>query len=439
MTWWTVVTVVRRRATGVIEVVDPPLEVVDPSGDGAHGPGRGDPELAHLPGEVTDVPTREALDRDLHAATRRPRRGGGRVDVDVGGGVEGPQVAGEVGGDAALGPAAQRRVDLIELDRRVRCEHGRRRAVRPRRHERRGDPPSCEPARSRLATLAARLRAPGRCTGASVGSRPVTDPDLPRLQEQVRELATQIADQLAPEPLSQITAHLARLAAPRRTRRAARRRAGPRGAPAGAGRSRRRPSGRRRGDVAAALQQLSDEVAAHRDRARRRAGRPGRLAPRRHAPPPRDRWRARRPPRPLRPRRAAAAPGPPPTSRWPAASRPSSRRSATPSSAPGTAASGSTRPSGGARGHRRPLRGPRRSHRRDGWPGARPRVRGRRPPPPAGGPRRGGQRRGQRPRVRHAGPLAGPHGRPGRRHRGAHLARRGLARRRSCSCRSPST
>jgi 2-polyprenyl-3-methyl-5-hydroxy-6-metoxy-1,4-benzoquinol methylase len=95
----------------------------------------------------------------------------------------------------------------------------------------------------------------------------VTDPHLPRVQEQVREevrlLATQIAEQLAPEPLSQITAHLARLAArdepdalPAVEEAHAALQQAP-GAPAGT-------VGRRRGDVAAALQQLSDEVAAHR-------------------------------------------------------------------------------------------------------------------------------------------------------------------------------
>jgi 2-polyprenyl-3-methyl-5-hydroxy-6-metoxy-1,4-benzoquinol methylase len=93
----------------------------------------------------------------------------------------------------------------------------------------------------------------------------VTDPELDaaRLQEQVRELATQIAEQLGPEPMSQITTHLARLAArdesdalPAVEQAHAALQQAP-GAPAGA-------VGRGRGDLIAAVQQLSDEVAAHR-------------------------------------------------------------------------------------------------------------------------------------------------------------------------------
>jgi len=93
----------------------------------------------------------------------------------------------------------------------------------------------------------------------------VTDPDLDvtRLQEQVRELATQIAEQLGPEPISEITTHLARLVArnepdalPALDRAHTALQQAP-GAPAGT-------LGHRRGDVAAALQQLSDEVTAHR-------------------------------------------------------------------------------------------------------------------------------------------------------------------------------
>lgn len=93
----------------------------------------------------------------------------------------------------------------------------------------------------------------------------MADPDLDvtRLQEQVRELASQIAEQLGPEPLSEITAHLARLAArdepdalPALERAHAALQQAP-GAPVGT-------VGRGRGDVAAAVQQLSDEVGAHR-------------------------------------------------------------------------------------------------------------------------------------------------------------------------------
>lgn len=93
----------------------------------------------------------------------------------------------------------------------------------------------------------------------------MTDPDLDaaHLQERVRELAAQIAAQLGPEPTSEITAHLARLAArnapdplPALDRAHAVLRQAP-GAPAGAVR-------RGRGETAAALLQLSEEVAAHR-------------------------------------------------------------------------------------------------------------------------------------------------------------------------------
>jgi 2-polyprenyl-3-methyl-5-hydroxy-6-metoxy-1,4-benzoquinol methylase len=90
----------------------------------------------------------------------------------------------------------------------------------------------------------------------------VTDPDLARLQEQVRELAAQIREQLAAEPPSEITAHLARLAA--RDEHDAlpaveEAHAALQHAPGVPG-----PVGRGRGELAAAVHQLSEEVAAHR-------------------------------------------------------------------------------------------------------------------------------------------------------------------------------
>ena len=94
----------------------------------------------------------------------------------------------------------------------------------------------------------------------------MTDPDVDaaRLQERVTELAAKIADELDPERSSAITAHLARLAAraapdpgPALDGAHAALQQAP-GAPTDAG------SRRGRGATAAALQQLSDEVAAHR-------------------------------------------------------------------------------------------------------------------------------------------------------------------------------
>lgn len=94
----------------------------------------------------------------------------------------------------------------------------------------------------------------------------MTEPDVDaaRLQERVTELASQIAERLGPERDSEISAHLARIAAREApdagagldAAHAALRQAP--GAPADAG------SVRGRGGTAATLQQLSDEVAAHR-------------------------------------------------------------------------------------------------------------------------------------------------------------------------------
>jgi SAM-dependent methyltransferase len=92
----------------------------------------------------------------------------------------------------------------------------------------------------------------------------VTDPapDAARLEALVRELAAQIAEQIGPERDSEITAHLARVAAraasdplPALEQAHAALQAAP-GAPTDLGRG--------RGASAAAIQQLSDEVAAHR-------------------------------------------------------------------------------------------------------------------------------------------------------------------------------
>lgn len=94
----------------------------------------------------------------------------------------------------------------------------------------------------------------------------MTDPDVDvaRLQERVTELASQIAERLGPERDSEISAHLARIAArqapdpgPGLAAAHDALRQAP-GAPSDAG------SRRGRGPTAAALQQLSDEVAAHR-------------------------------------------------------------------------------------------------------------------------------------------------------------------------------